>query len=293
VRPLHAAFAGVTILVTGAAIATGGRLIEPREAASPADPIAADAGASRDGPATAAISKAQSAKPATRPKAIDPEIVAQPGFSAGELERVEPRGPLSKLALATPPKPKMPEDWKGTTLFQPVASAAGTIEAKGYSIAISGIDLVEEDETCSDAGKSWACGKRARTAFRAFLRGRAVVCAVPPEGGRDLIAAQCRIGKQDICRWLVENGWARATAGGPYTDAGEKAQAAKKGIFGPPPARIIVTLSPAPTSILPAPLSPPDELSVLPAEPAPTVPVKPGPFPPAPTPPTDRPEPFQ
>jgi endonuclease YncB( thermonuclease family) len=142
---------------------------------------------------------------------------------------------LSKLALAAPPKPKMPDDWKGTKLFQPVASAAGLIEAKGYSVAVSGIDVVRPEETCSFAGKSWPCGLRARTAFRAFLRGRAVVCTVPPEGGRDLIAAECRIGKQDVGQWLVDNGWARAVAGGPYLEAADKARSGKKGIFGAPP----------------------------------------------------------
>jgi hypothetical protein len=58
---------------------------------------------------------------------------------------------------------------------------------------------------------------------------------VPPEGGRDTIAAQCRIGNQDLGQWLVENGWARAAAGGPYVEAGNKARGDAKGIFGAPP----------------------------------------------------------
>ncbi|TGQ65166.1 MAG: thermonuclease family protein [Mesorhizobium sp.] len=187
-------------------------------------------------PATAAIpTPPQPPKPVPHSRAIDPEIVAPPDLSAEELERVEPRAPLSKLALAVPPKPKMPDDWKGTKLFQPVAPAAGLIEAKGFSVAISGIDVVRQDEICATDGKSWPCGIRARTAFRAFLRGRAVVCAVPPEGGRDLIAAECRIGKKDVGQWLVENGWARAAKGGPYAEAGDKARTGQKGIFGSAP----------------------------------------------------------
>ncbi|TIN70654.1 MAG: thermonuclease family protein, partial [Mesorhizobium sp.] len=62
-----------------------------------------------------------------------------------------------------------------------------------------------------------------------------VVCTVPPEGGRDLIAAECRIGKQDVGQWLVENGWARAAKGGPYVEAGDMARTARKGIFGSAP----------------------------------------------------------
>ena len=143
----------------------------------------------------------QPTKPAPHSRTIDPEMVAPPPLNTEELQRVEPRAPLSELALAgppKPPKPKMPDDWNGTKLYQPVATAAGMIEAKGYSVAVAGIDVVGQDETCTDERQAWACGIRARTAFRAFLRGRAVACAVPPEGGRDLITAECRIGKQDV-----------------------------------------------------------------------------------------------
>ncbi len=199
--------------------------------------IQADVDAAPQEPATSAIPGAAARYSRHRAFQVDRSrdrraAAARPPKS---FERVEPRAPLSDLALAGPPKPpklKMPDDWNGTKLFQPVASAAGVIEAKGYSVAVSGIDVVRQDETCTDDGKSWACGIRARTAFRAFLRGRAVVCKVPPEGGRDLITAECRIGKQDVGQWLVENGWARAATGGPYVEAGEKARAAKKGIFG-------------------------------------------------------------
>src|SRR5690606_26049500 len=78
------------------------------------------------------------------------------------------------------------------------------------------------------------CGARARSAFRAFLRGRAVTCEVPTEPDKAVITAACRMGKQDVSEWLVENGWARAAAGGPYAQAGEAVRAAGKGIFGPP-----------------------------------------------------------
>ncbi|WP_367117475.1 thermonuclease family protein, partial [Mesorhizobium sp.] len=85
-----------------------------------------------------------------------------------------------------------------------------------------------------------------RTAFRAFLRGRAVVCTVPPEGGRDLITAECRVGNQDVGQWLIENGWARAAKGGPYVEAGDKARMARKGIFGPAPSLSGLPPTPAP-----------------------------------------------
>ncbi|MEV8744226.1 thermonuclease family protein [Mesorhizobium sp. M7A.F.Ca.CA.002.03.1.1] len=239
-RLLHHALAVLMVPVMAAIVVTGGHTLKGSESVITVDQLdpGADAMAQQaagtlpEEPATSAIAAPQ---PATHSRAIDPEIVAPPELPADGLERIEPREPLSKLALAVPPKPKMPDDWNGTKLFQPVAPAAGLIEAKGYSVAVSGIDIVRQDEICSEDGKSWPCGVRARTAFRAFLRGRAVVCTVPPQGGRDLIAAECRIGKQDVGQWLVENGWARAAKGGPYVEAGDKARMGKKGIFGSAP----------------------------------------------------------
>ncbi|RUU47292.1 thermonuclease family protein [Mesorhizobium sp. M6A.T.Ce.TU.002.03.1.1] len=237
-RPLHAAAAVLTILVMGAAIVAGGRAVLHDESVRVAARAQAGMAAQSEAPATSAIPRPKVARPEAHSRAIDPEVIAPPQLQSEELERVEPRAPLSELALAGPPKPpktKMPDDWNGTKLFQPVAPAAGVIEAKGYSVAISGIDIVRQDETCTDGGKPWTCGTRARTAFRAFLRGRAVVCTVPPEGGRDLVAAECRVGNQDVGQWLIENGWARATKNGPYAEAGDKARTARKGIFGPAP----------------------------------------------------------
>ncbi|WP_445299340.1 thermonuclease family protein [Mesorhizobium sp. NZP2298] len=261
----HLALAVVMVPVMAALVVAGGRTLKGSEGTVTVDQIdpgvdtisQAGTDAGPEEPATSAIpapAAAPPAKPAVHSRAIDPEVVAPPELPAGEIERVEPREPLSKLALAMPPKPKMPDDWNGTKLFQPVAPAAGLIEAKGYSVAVSGIDVVAQDEACTTDGKSWPCGIRARSAFRAFLRGRAVVCTVPPEGGRDRIAAECRIGKQDVGQWLVENGWARAAKGGPYVEAGEKAQSAKKGIFGPAPD--LAGISAMPAAPAPAPQAP-------------------------------------
>jgi endonuclease YncB( thermonuclease family) len=246
----HASIAALALLVMVASVAIGGHAVL-REQAGGMEEQAVSTTAPAE-PATAAIPKQQPEKAPATSRAIDPELIAPPHTGTGELERAEPRAPLSELALAVPPKPKMPDEWKGEPLFQPVATAAGLIQAKGYSIAISGIDIVKDDETCNDAGGSWACGVRARTAFRALLRGRAVICAVPPEGGRNLIAAQCRIGKQDLGQWLVENGWARAVADGPYIEAQEAAKKAKKGIFGAAPDLSGLPAAPTPVEAAPA-----------------------------------------
>lgn len=246
-RASHAAIAAAGLLVMALAVSAGGHRLAVSEAAIEID-------MPEDLPAE------------DMPPEGDP---AEAGTSASEVEPA--RAPLSELSLAAPPSPRTPpvrpgqpnepgetQEWKGEPLFQPVAPAAGEIESKGVSVAISGIEVVRSDEACTDdAGKSWPCGVRARTAFRAFLRNRAVTCAEPEANGGPA-TAQCHIGKQDIGQWLVDNGWARAAAGGPYADAGEKARAAGKGIFGPAPD--VSNLPPEPSITL-APLPDPNGAS--------------------------------
>ncbi len=300
VRLLQLVLAVLAVPAMVALVITGGHTLQPEPSSVVIDQIDQnDVGADtipEEQPATSAITEIQpsqsepgraeptQAEPQSPPapsRTIDPEEVAPPPLAPEDLERVEPRPPLSDLALAGPPKPRgrrAVDDWGGTKLFQPVASAAGLIEANGYSVAVSGIDIVRQDETCSEDGKSWACGIRARTAFRSFLRGRAVACKVPPEADRNLIAAECRIGRLDVGQWLVENGWARAVAGGPYVEAGDKARADKKGIFGAapdlgglPPAPMPVAAPTASQPILDAPVTemPPAGTDATPLAPQP------------------------
>ena len=273
VRFLQTTLTVLAIPVMAALVVTGGHAIKGRESVIAVDQIDPDAisdpGAATQPqePATSAIpapAAPQTPPPAVHSRAIDPEVVAPPALADDELERVEPRAPLSDLAQAGPPKPrksKMPDGQDGTKLFQPVASAAGIIQAKDYSVTVSGIDVVKDDETCSDEGKSWACGTRARTAFRAFLRGRTVICAVPSQGGHDAASTKCWVGNKDVGEWLVENGWARAARGGPYVEAGDKAREARKGIFGAAPD--LGGLPALPAASEPAPAAP---ASILPAE---------------------------
>lgn len=198
----------------------------------------------------------------------------------GELERVAPREPLSKLGQAHPPAPK---DWKGTVMYKPVASAAGRFDALGYQVAVSGIDIVAADETCTFEGRSWDCGIRARTAFRSFLRGRSPTCTVPPQPDRNLIVADCHLGMDDVGAWLVENGWARSMAGGPYADAEKRAKDARRGIFGAPPDTTLpAPPAPLPSLLVPAPTVAEPYEDQDPGEP---VTILPGAFPPAPKPP--------
>jgi endonuclease YncB( thermonuclease family) len=118
-----------------------------------------------------------------------------------ELQRVEPRAPLSQIAAPALPAPPMPvEDLpkKWHQVGNGIASAAGIIEAGTVSITLSGLDTLTVDETCTaPSGEVWPCGMVARTAFRGYLRSRTLNCELP-EGLIDTaIAAECLLAGED------------------------------------------------------------------------------------------------
>jgi endonuclease YncB( thermonuclease family) len=104
----------------------------------------------------------------------------------------------------------------------------------GRKVVVSGVAGIEPERTCSFQNLAWPCGERARAAFNAWLRGRALKCFVPPDIERFAIAAPCSLGKQDVGAWLVSNGWAIALPTGIYGKAEATARAARMGMFGPP-----------------------------------------------------------
>ena len=212
------------------------------------------------------------------------------------LERVEPRPPLSDLGLATPVQEKSqpasaPEDKaaEGGLFYHPVALAAGRLAVGNRTIELNGIDIVEPDASCSDVnGDVWQCGMQARTAFRSWLRGRAVSCNMDDiEQNQELIRTSCTLAGTDVARWLVENGWTRATFGGQYADSQTQAEKMLLGVFGRKPVTDIPQSSgdnpagTAPAPSLPAENPVPD--ITAPEVTTPAQPVAPDlPFPPAP-----------
>ena len=165
---------------------------------------------------------------------IAQNLIAPPQLDPVELERVEPRPPLTDLGLAVPPRAPMPEDWREVLLYRPVATSSAIFESMGREVIISGVQGIDLDGSCLFQEVTWPCGQRARAAFNSWLRGRALTCFVPPDPERFAIAAPCRLGKQDVGAWLVSNGWATALPGGIYGKAEATARGAEMGIFGPP-----------------------------------------------------------
>lgn len=229
----------------------------------------------------------QAAEPQDRvttapPRQVDPDDAPAPQ-QLGPLQRVEPRQPLGELGQAAPPAPPpaaVPVDntARPVLLYRPVATAAGMIETSGYKIALEGIDTLPPEETCnSDGGTTWPCGMAARTAFRNWLRSRAVECTVPGQPSDELIATECKLGGTDLAEWLVQNGWARARNGTPMAETMKKAEGAKLGIFGSPPPALPATNELPQPSFSDTPLPPAEPVPAPPPLSAPDAPFPPRP----------------
>ena len=186
-----------------------------------------------------------------RVRPVAPEVVAQPQVAPEELQRVEPRAALSRFGQPLPQRRR-----NHGRLFRPLITEAGRVTGSGLTVTIAGIEVTPADETCVDHdGRTWSCGVRARTAFRAFVRGRALACDLPEELEEKHYTVACSLGKQDVGAWLVERGWVKALSGGPYSDAGEAARAEGRGIFGSAP--VIEATDPFPGADIASPADTP------------------------------------
>jgi endonuclease YncB( thermonuclease family) len=131
-------------------------------------------------------------------------------------------------AVAVPPPPTK-------RYFHVVVKDAGTLQAGNHTIRLGDIEARGVDAKCTDAkGHDWPCGTRARFALMHFIRDRAVVCTLPPDGEGKSFSARCRVGNTDLSLWMVQQGWARyAPQAGPALVAAEsQARANKVGIWG-------------------------------------------------------------
>ena len=194
----------------------------------------------------------------------------------------ETEAPAPEPAAPAAASDAVPEGWKAKLLYRPTASAAGRIEVQGYQIAISGIEPVEPTESCGEGSEAWPCGTAARTQFRQLLRGRALTCTVPDTAPTEAVETDCSVGGEDVGRWLVAQGWARAVEDGEMTEIGEQARNFGRGIYGSKPVLPPVAISMTPALALPMPPSAP---SIIAPEPqtAPAISEDRGAFPPAPT----------
>lgn len=151
------------------------------------------------------------------------------GEALQPLRRVAPREPLSRLAAPE----REPEPIQKRLLPRPIAMDAGHIRIDRATIVLAGIEAPAADARCGEGGAAWPCGARARTALRAYLRGRSVECEAPRDFGdrKETVTSACTLAGEDIASWIVANGWAKAEAGGPYGELETRARNAGRGIW--------------------------------------------------------------
>ena len=158
--------------------------------------------------------------------------VPAPILTDEQFERIAPAPPDQEpLEYFGPPIPPLGKD-EPFLLFQPVVENAGTLIAEGRTITLEGVLPVEASRMCDDEnGNQWPCGMKSRTAFRALVRSRAISCLLPDQQ-KTAVETECRIGKENLGEWLVEQGWAEAKIGSDLESLGQAAKLMGRGIFG-------------------------------------------------------------
>lgn len=220
---------GATVALAGlGALVLAGPSLRARVAGEgAATPVAV--AAAPDAPARPALPR-----PSAAARPVAPQVVAPPPVEPQALERIEPRAPLTPLGRAHVPSEGPPKE---TILHRPLVASAGEFEAMGYRVALAGLLPTPAERSCMANGVAWPCGIHARTAFRNWLRGRALACVVPPAPPAEVVVTPCLLGGQDAGAWLVGQGWALADPGDDrYAALEEEARKAGRGLHGAAPA---------------------------------------------------------
>jgi endonuclease YncB( thermonuclease family) len=106
----------------------------------------------------------------------------------------------------------------------------------GAEYRIFGIDAPELHQTCNEAnGKSWLCGRAAKTRLTTLIKGGNVTCVTRATDRFGRTVAVCSAeGVPDLGEAMVRDGYAidlGGAAGNPYRDAETEAREAKRGIW--------------------------------------------------------------
>ncbi len=222
----------VGIALTVALLSAGSATIKGRDSAATPDfvletPDMTELGADADLPADETVDTLGEEMPAVR--SIEPQQFGLPDeVTTAPLERIEPRMPLSQPVV----KEVKPVT---TVLRHPVAVSAGLIRFGDSLLQLEGLEPQDAARMCDSGGKPWPCGMVARTAFRNFLRARALVCTVPDGGWTGTVTSACTVGGDDPAVWLAENGWATVPDGSPLSEKVQAAAKAGLGFSGPDP----------------------------------------------------------
>ena len=124
-------------------------------------------------------------------------------------------------------KARIPE--KPDLFSRPVVVQTGELRSGDTLIRLAGIDLLPKDKRCETATGDWPCGNFARAALQRFIRARTISCS-REAGSAEHYSGHCKIGKTDLSRWLVTQGWAAASSD-DLKEMEREAREAGKGIW--------------------------------------------------------------
>lgn len=170
-------------------------------------------------------------RPALVPRSVPSDTRAVQGDvpAPGEAPPPADAEPAAEEAPADPND----ETRELVLLPRPIADDPGQLTIGKATIVLPGVAPLPLDAQCGAGAGTWPCGMLARTAVRNFLRSRSVRCEAPGDFGEkaETIESRCTLGGEDIGRWVVERGWAKAVTGGPYDDAEDEAKKQGLGIW--------------------------------------------------------------
>ncbi len=108
-----------------------------------------------------------------------------------------------------------------------------TIEIHGQRIRLQGIDAPESRQLCEKDGQRYQCGKEAAEALAGQIGRRTVRCRKRAIDKYDRTVAVCRVGKVNLNRWMVRQGYALAYRkySKAYVADEMAAKAAKRGLW--------------------------------------------------------------
>lgn len=125
--------------------------------------------------------------------------------------------------------------FRGAETLSGSASAldGDTLELNGVRVRLHGVDAPENDQPCRSAGRRWPCGREARRALDARIRGGWVACEVRDQDRYGRVVATCSVAGQDLNAWMVANGWALAYRrySLAYVAEESRARATRRGVW--------------------------------------------------------------
>lgn len=104
-----------------------------------------------------------------------------------------------------------------------------SLHVDGEEIRLIGIDAPESRQFCLKGGKPWPCGRDSFLHLRHLISGERVNCKGRKRDKYDRLLAKCYVGKVELNRRMVRDGW--AVSFGDYEREEAEAERENKGMW--------------------------------------------------------------